>query len=260
MARKFFTGIDLVNQRAVNVADPAAGTDAVNLQTMEARFNGRRDKPAVRAASTGSVTIASPGASMDGVTLANNDRVLLKNQTVAAENGLYVFNGSTVALTRAADADSGPELLGANVYVLEGTTNGDKTFTQTADNITVGTTPLVWVQTGAGGTTYTAGNGLTLAGQDFNVGAGTGITVTADAVSVDTSVVVRKYAANVGNGSSTSITVTHNLGTTDVTYQLRVAATGEMVETDVTVTDANTLTLTFATAPASGQYRIVVHG
>lgn len=261
MARKFLTGIDLSNQRAVNVADPSAGTDAVNLQTMQAFLDGKAWKEPVRAASTANINIASPGASHDGVTFTVGDRVLLKNQTAGAENGIYVWNGPTAAMTRAADNNSTAEMRAATVRVESGTTNADKEFVQNVDNVTIGTTTNTWVESGAGGgTTYTGGNGLTLSGTTFNVGAGTGITVTADTVAVDTAVVVRKYAADVGNGSATSLAVTHNLGTTDITYTLRVKATGEVVDTDATVTDANTLTLTFSTAPASAAYRVVVHG
>lgn len=260
MARKFLTGIDVANQKVINVADPSAATDVVNLQTLDARVRGLRWKEPARAASTANVSLATPGASIDGVTLAANDRVLLKNQTSGAENGIYVWTGAAAALTRALDADSAAELTGATVTVTEGTTNGDKVFTQTADTITLGTTQLAWAQVGGGSAAYTAGNGLTLTGADFNVGAGTGISVTVDAVAIDTAVVVRKYAAAVGNGSSTTIAVSHGLATTDITYSIRNASTGEVVETDATVTDANTLTLAFATAPTAGQYRVVVHG
>ena len=259
MARKFLTGIDLASQKLVNLADPSAGTDAVNLQTLDSRVRGLAWKDAARAASTGNVSLASPGASIDGVALTSGDRVLLKNQTAGAENGIYVWTGAAAALTRATDADSAAELNGATVTVTQGTTNSDKVWTQTADTIALGTTPLAWAQVGGGGSAYTAGNGLTLTGSDFAVGAGTGVTVAADTVAVDTSVVVRKYAANVGNGSLTVIPITHGLGTADVTFKLRVTATGEIVDTDTTITDANTITFTFATAPAAGQYRVVVH-
>jgi len=125
-------------------------------------------------------------------------------------------------------------------------------------SITVGTTALNFVQFGAGAT-YTAGNGLTLSGNDFNVGAGTGISVSADHVAIDTAVVVRKYAATIGNGSATSIAVTHNLGTQDVTWGVRQVSDNAYVLCDAVATDANTLTLQFSVAPASNSLRVVVH-
>lgn len=109
-----------------------------------------------------------------------------------------------------------------------------------------------------GGATYSAGDGLSLSGTTFDVVPGAGILADDTSTRVDFGVVVRKYAVDVPAGSAT-VAITHGLGTTDITYKLRVKATGEIVETDATVTDANTLTLTFATAPTVGQYRVAVH-
>jgi hypothetical protein len=111
-------------------------------------------KDSVRAASTANVTLASAvenGDTLDGVTLATGDRILLKNQTTASENGIYTVNASG-APTRAIDADSGIELLGTAVIVTEGTTNADTAWLLTTNGpITVGTTGLTFVQFGAGG-------------------------------------------------------------------------------------------------------------
>lgn len=71
----------------------------------------------------------------------------------------------------------------------------------------------------------------------------------------------RKYSATIGDGSSTSITVTHNLNSMDVTVLLReVASPYSQVITDMQIVDANNIKLLFATAPSSGQYRVVVTG
>lgn len=73
-------------------------------------------------------------------------------------------------------------------------------------------------------------------------------------------VYTRKYAANIGNGSATSIRVTHNLGTEDVTITVREVATKQVVMADVQIYDSNNIDILFATAPASGAYRVVVTG
>lgn len=71
----------------------------------------------------------------------------------------------------------------------------------------------------------------------------------------------RKYVANIGNGTATAITVTHNLNTTDITVTLREAATPyNVVITDIQIVDVNNIKLLFALAPTSGQYRVVVTG
>jgi len=102
-------------------------------------------KQSVRVASTDNVSTAAPGT-IDGVTLAEEDRVLLKNQTSAAENGIYIYYAATNTLTRTNDAQQDTLTSGAAVYVEEGTqNNGTAWILSTADPITVGTTNQTWV-------------------------------------------------------------------------------------------------------------------
>lgn len=262
MARKFLNGIDLANQRLTNLADGSSATDAVTLQQLQAFVRGLSWKDEVRAATTANGTLATAfanGQTIDGVTLAAGDRILIKDQSAAAENGIYVVAASG-APARATDADSTAELENASVFVSSGTVNADKAFTQTATITTPGTTAQTWVQFG-GGTSVTAGNGLTgTTTLSILLDTASGLIVSGTGLKVDPSVVTRKYAANVGNGSLTSIAVTHNLGTRDVEVQVYDAATFETVEVDTVRTDTNTVTLTFATAPASNAYRCVVQG
>lgn len=110
----------------------------------------------VRVASTENVSVASAPASIDGVTLVSGEYVLLKNQTAAAENGVWRFNGSGSALTRHADLDAGAEFVNGHlVAVDEGTVNADTLWKLTTDGtITVGTTALAYTQTGVYGQLY----------------------------------------------------------------------------------------------------------
>src|SRR5882762_7051885 len=140
MAKKFLTGIDLANQRAQNAADASSPTDLVTLQQMNAATLGLAWKQPVRAATTTNGALATAyanGQSIDGVTLATNDRILVKDQTTQTENGVYAVNASG-APTRATDADSTAELNNATVFVMAGTVNADHAFTQTTDNPTIG--------------------------------------------------------------------------------------------------------------------------
>lgn len=258
----FLEAVDHSNQRVKNVASASAATDAVNKNDLDAAIRGLDWKQEVLAASTGNVSLASPGTTLDGVTLTNPSRVLLKDQTAQAENGIYVWTASGSALTRALDADSWAELTGSTVTVQQGTVNADRVYRVTADEGgTLGTTAVTFAQVGAGGTSYVGGNGLVLTGSTFDVGAGTGISVAADSVGIDTAVVTRKVNFNVGNGSLTSIALTHNLGTRDVQVQVyRNSTPWETVFCGVERTDTNTVTLTFATAPTSNQFRAIVQG
>ena len=256
-------GLDLQSQKLVNLADPSANTDAANKQYVDNVARGLAWKAPVRAAATANVTLASPGATLDGVTLAAGDRLLLKNQTAAADNGIYVWTARGSPLTRAADADGTGELApGTAVSVTEGTTNADKAFIVISDAaIVIGTTAQTWGQLGGAGS-WTAGNGVNIAGSTISAVAASngGVSVGAGGIALDASIAARKYSQNVGNGSATSIAVTHGLGTKDVAVSLRKNSDDTGFVTDWTATDANTVTLTFAAAPASAEHRVTVVG
>lgn len=106
-------------------------------------------KEPVRVATTANGTLSTAfenGDTVDGVTLATGDRILIKNQTTASENGIYTVNASG-APTRATDADAASELLGAVVFVSEGTVYADSVWACTNNAaIVVGTTGLTWVR------------------------------------------------------------------------------------------------------------------
>jgi hypothetical protein len=176
MATKFLTGIDANSQRIQAVADPSTATDAANKQYVDNSLAGLKWKAPVRVATTVTGTLASAyanGQSVDGISLVTGDRILLKDQSTQTENGIYTVNASG-APTRALDADSSAELLNATVFVVQGTANADKAYTQTT-NVAGGTGPvigsdnIVFAQFG-GGTAYTAdGQGIELSSTTFSI-------------------------------------------------------------------------------------------
>jgi hypothetical protein len=186
--------------------------------------------------------------------------VLLFAQITAADNGIYVYNGAATPMTRTTDANTSAGLSGAAIFVKEGT-SADMAFTMITDGtITVGTTAMSWTQfTGTG--EITAGNGITKTGNTLSVTADTGILVSATGVAIDTAVVARKYATTIGNGTLTSFTITHNLGTQNVVVQVfSAASTYDEVECDVQYSTTNSVTLIFSVAPAASAYRVTVVG
>lgn len=263
MAIKFTQITDHTNQRIINVASPTLDTDAANKIYVDNIAQGLTWKAAARVASTGNVTLATPGATIDGKTLANGDRVLLKDQTTGTENGIYIFNGAASALTRAADADTSSEVTaGMALSIAEGTVNGDKTYVLVTDNpITLGTTSLTFsLMNGGSGVTYTAGNGIDTTGNAIAVKlpASSGLIVGGTGLQIDTTMVTKKAATIVT--ASNPFTFTHNLNTTDVVVEVYEISSGATVWCEVIRTSANAINLAFATTPTNGVYKVVVHG
>lgn len=261
MAFPLLTGADFKNQKAINLADGTNPTDAVTKQQLDAIARGLDWKNSVRVASTTNLTLSGP-QSIDGTSVVAGDRVLAKDQTTASTNGIYVV--ASGAWTRATDFDDSTEVTAAAAIPIEtGTVNGDAVFILATDGaITVGTTSLSFTRLGGAGVSYTAGNGLTLSGASFSVTpkSGGGIVVDGTGVSIDPtySGIAKRYATNVP--TSASATITHSLGTLDVHVAVYEVSTGLLVQPDVTLTSVNVVTLTFPTAPTSGQYRVVVLG
>jgi len=288
--------LSMAGFKLTSVGTPTADGDAANKGYVDSVAQGLDTKASVVAATTTDGTLATAfddGSVIDGVTLATGNRILIKNQTDATANGIYTVNASG-APTRSTDMDLGSEFPSAYVFVEQGTVNADTGWVCTNNApVTLGSTNIVWAQfSGAG--TYTANNGVLLTGSVFSfapqsgkgletgasgaaiklattsglnlttdlaVGAGLGISVLTNTVAIDTAVVVRKYGADVGDGSATSYTITHNLGTKDVqvTVYDNSSPYAEVI-CDVNHATTNTITLLFSVAPTSNQYRVVVQG
>lgn len=144
--------LNMGSQLISAVQTPSAGTDAANksyVDTAIATLNSIFDnKASVRAKSTANVTVSNPGTAVfDGVTLSNGDRLCLGAQSAPAENGVYIFNGSGVALTRSTDMDAWAEVPGAFFAIEEGSANADTIWLCTANSGgTLGTTAITFQQ------------------------------------------------------------------------------------------------------------------
>jgi len=162
--------VDVNNSRISNITDPTQAQDAATKAYVDAVKQSLDIKDSVRVATTANITIASDlnvGDTIDGVTLADGDRVLVKDQTTASQNGIYVAGSSPV---RSADANASDEVTsGMFVFVEEGTTNADNGFVLSTDGtITLDTTNLTFTQfSGAG--QIVAGDALSKSGNTLNV-------------------------------------------------------------------------------------------
>ena len=142
--------LNLNSRKISSLGPPTAGTDATTKDYVDNLQAGIAWKDTVRAATTANITLSAP-QTIDGVSVIAGERVLVKNQSTASANGIYLVAAG--AWTRALDADTDQELLNAAVFVSEGTTLADTAWVMTANlPITVNTTSLPWVQfAGTGG-------------------------------------------------------------------------------------------------------------
>jgi hypothetical protein len=201
------------NKKITGLATPTDAGDAATKGYVDSVAEGLHVHASVAAATTGNVNLGSGVAAVDGVTLVNGSRVLVRAQTNASQNGIYVSNGTT--LSRALDYDTAGEIqVGDFVFVDGGTTYGATGWVQTETVATLGTSAIDWVQfSGAG--TFTAGDGLTLDGTEFNVvGTADRITVSADAIDIASTYVGQSTITTVGTiatgtWAATDVAVAH---------------------------------------------------
>jgi hypothetical protein len=160
------TSLTLAGLTSVTVTqDPTAALQLATKQYVDNIAQGLNTKAPILCATTANITLSGE-QTIDSVTTSAS-RVLVKNQSTAANNGIYLSGSG--AWTRTADANTWNQLVSAYVFVEEGTINGDTGWVCTSDpGGTLGVTAVTWVQfSGAG--TYTAGTGLTLTGTQFSI-------------------------------------------------------------------------------------------
>ena len=234
------TGSTLVKRDAsgnISVAAPTESSHAATKGYVDAARSGLDVKDSVRVATTAAVLLASGlenGDTVDGVTLATGDRVLVKDQSTASENGIYVVQASGAAV-RATDADTSAEVTsGMFTFVAEGTVNADSGWVlSTNDTITLGTTALTFAQfSGAG--QVTAGAGLTKSGNTIDaVGTADRITVNANSIDIASTYVGQSTITTLGtvttgtwNATTIAIANGGTNATTEANARTNLAAGG----------------------------------
>lgn len=241
---------------------PTVASDAASKAYVDGIIEPYGWKDNVRVATASNISIASPGATLDGVTMAVNDRVLVRGQTAQPENGIYIWNGAAVPMTRSADATDVTEMRNATVTVDEGT-SASTTWRQSTLTGTIGTANIVWVAFGtAAPAASTTVAGIVELADQTEVDAGTDNTraITSQGLA-NWSGRIRKFPQTIGDGTQTSIAVTHNLNTRDIDVSVyQAAGTFDKVECEVELTSVNQITLRFNVAPASNSLRVVVIG
>ena len=203
--------VSLNSQKITGLADPTADADAANKGYVDGVAQGLDVKDSVVATTTANGTLSTAfanGQSIDGVTLQTGDRILIKNQSTASQNGIYNVNASG-APSRATDMATGGNAAGAFVFVEQGTTNAENGFVCTSDtgSAVVGTNNLTFAQfSGAG--QIIAGDGLDKSGNtlsvDLKANGGLVIESTELAVKLDASSITGTLAIGDGGTGATT--------------------------------------------------------
>ena len=180
--------VSLNSQTITNLSDPVNTQDAATKGFVEATSQGLDVKDSCKAATTGNITISTAlnnGDTLDGVTLATNDRVLVKDQSTASQNGIYIVGSSPA---RADDLAAGADAAGMFTFVEQGSVNADNGFVCTSNkgSAVVGTNNLTFAQfSGAG--QITPGDGLDKSGNTLSVDlkANGGLVIESTEIAID---------------------------------------------------------------------------
>jgi len=228
---------------------PVNGLDITNKSYVDNFVQGLNAKAAVIAATTANITLSGL-QTIDGYTTLAGDRILVKNQSLSQNNGIYIASAS--AWTRSPDMDTWAEVPSAYMFVMQGTTQADTSWLCTSDpGGTLGVTSITFVQFGSAGS-YTAGTGLTLAGSQFSI-TNTGVSASTYGSASAVPVIAVNAQGQITSATNTSIAIANTqvsgLGTMSTQNANSVAITGGSINgTTIGASAASTISGTTITA------------
>lgn len=241
---------------------PVAATDAATKGYVDSAVEGLAWKDSVRVRTTANVNLAAPGANLDGIAMAANDRVLVAGQAAPEQNGIYVWTGAATPMTRALDANTSAELEQAITTVEEGTSAAGS-YRQTSVNFVLDTGAVAWTAFGtSAGAASEATAGIAELATQAETDTGTDDLRIVTPLKLATwAGRIRKVVQNIGDAAATQYDVTHNFNTRDVEVQVwETGGSFKRVDAglEISATTVNAVRINFAAAPALNAYRVVV--
>lgn len=259
-SKKINTDLDMLSaSRINNLPDAVSDQQPATFAQLKQQAAGTAWKDEVRVRTASNINLASPGATLDGVTMANGDRFLAGAQTTASQNGIYVYNGAATPATRAPDADTAASLRQATVSVAEGT-SANTTWRQTATVNTIGTDTVTFSSFGTSAppaSETTAGISELATQSEVDGNTGGDRVVTSDKLNAWSGKLLR-FGDDFGDGSATQYDITHNFNSRDFVVQVFETASpwGE-VFCEVQHLSTTAVRLIFNVAPATDSLRAV---
>jgi hypothetical protein len=246
--------------KAIGLPPATANGEAVVFEQLNAALEGISWKDNARVGTQANLSLATPGAAIDGITMVLNDRVLVRLQTSQPENGIYIFNGAASPMTRSNDASTFDELESAIVTVDEGTSAGN-TFRQTQVNLVIGTGNVIWSNfiAAAPAASETVA-GVSQVATQAETDAGLIDTDFVSPLKLKTSPFAHKgFNVDFGDGTATLFTLNHNLNSLDINVRVYNKSTNRDVGCLVTRINVNTVQINASPAfPAAGARLTVI--
>ncbi len=237
--------VSLNSQTITNLADPVNTQDAATKGFVEATAQGLDVKDSCVAATTGNITISTAlnnGDTIDGVTLSTNDRVLVKDQSTASQNGIYVVGSSPA---RADDLAAGSDAAGMFTFIEQGTVNADNGFVCTSNkgSAVTGTNNLTFAQFSGAGQITTA-DGLQKSGNTISVDlkANGGLVIESTEIALDlaaSSITGTLPVSKLTSVTSTATEINKLDGLNSTTTELNTCTDGDTSATSTTLASAD---------------------